>query len=91
MPLDHPILNDHGVFYPRGLSHNLTFEITLALSSDVVITTDITKPYSYSLSNLEFEFETITSRVLAHQALSNYKVGMGFFCKNVLLHKTVTI
>jgi len=28
--LDHQILTDHGVFYPRALYNNLTFDITLA-------------------------------------------------------------
>ena len=28
--LDHPILTDHGVFYPQALYNNLVFELTLA-------------------------------------------------------------
>ena len=30
IPLDHPILTDHGVFYPKSLPHPLKFEISLA-------------------------------------------------------------
>ena len=37
IPLDHPILLNHGVFYPKGLSHPLKFEITLAPVPDIVI------------------------------------------------------
>ena len=35
IPLDHPILSNHGVFYPKGLSHPLKFEITLGGVSDI--------------------------------------------------------
>ena len=31
--LDHPILTDHGVFYPKALYQNLVFELTLADST----------------------------------------------------------
>ena len=37
IPLDHPILLNHGVFYPKGLSHPLKFEITLSPISDNVV------------------------------------------------------
>ena len=37
IPLDHPILTDHGVFYPKSLPHPLKFEICLAPVSDVVV------------------------------------------------------
>ena len=34
--LDHPILSDHGVFYPRSLYNDLIFELTLAPAAQVV-------------------------------------------------------
>ena len=30
IPLDHPVLNDHGVFYPKALPNHLLFELTFA-------------------------------------------------------------
>ena len=30
IPIDHPILEDHGVFYPWALPNHLCFEITFA-------------------------------------------------------------
>ena len=30
IPLDHPVLNDHGVFYPKVLPNHLMFELTFA-------------------------------------------------------------
>ena len=43
IPLDHPILTDHGVFYSKSLPHPLKFEISLAPVSDVVVFSDTTK------------------------------------------------
>ena len=34
--LDHPILTDHGVFYPQALYNDLVFELTLAPAGQVV-------------------------------------------------------
>ena len=36
IPLDHPILTDHGVFYPKSLPHPLKFEISLAPVSELL-------------------------------------------------------
>lgn len=34
--LDHPILGDHGVFYPQALFNDIVFELTLSPASQVV-------------------------------------------------------
>ena len=91
IPLDHPILLNHGVFYPKGLSHPLKFEITLGGVSDIVVYSDTTKPPNYKITNLELEYRSISSEYLANQALEVYKVGHAFFYENVLRHKTFTI
>ncbi|KAK3731185.1 hypothetical protein QZH41_019242, partial [Actinostola sp. cb2023] len=64
----------HGSFYAKALSQNLTFEITLPQSKEVTITSDNTKAYTYSLSNIELEYECIVSDYLAREALSAYQV-----------------
>lgn len=43
IPLDHEIMTDHGVFYPRALTDELVFEIRLAPASNVVKGSDPTK------------------------------------------------
>ena len=91
IPLDHPILLNHGVFYPKGLSHPLKFEITLAPVPDIIIYSDTTKPPNYKITNLELEYRSISSEYLANLALETYKVGHVFFYENVLRHKTFTI
>ena len=89
-PLDHSILLNHGVFYPKGLSHPLKFEITLGGVSDIVVYSDTTKPPNYKITNLELEYRSISSEYLANRALEAYKVRHAFFYENVLRHKTFT-
>ena len=36
IPLDHPVLSDHGSFYPKALPHPLMFEITLPKVDKIV-------------------------------------------------------
>ena len=91
IPLDHPILRDHGVFYPKALSHSLIFEITLASVSDIVVYSSTTPAPTYSISNLELEYSCVSSEYLAREAASTYQVGKVFFYENVILHKTFTI
>jgi len=91
LAINHPILDSHGIFYAKGLSSNLLFEITLAQSKDVVITSDSTKSYNYSLTNIELEYECINSEMLAKQVQSEYQVGKGFYFENILLHKQFQI
>ena len=91
IPIDHPILNDHGVFYPRALSQPLSFEITFASVSDVVVFSDQTKPPNYKITNLELEYQCIQSKYLAKQAAEEYQVGRGFLYEKIILHKTFNI
>ena len=79
IPLDYPILLNHGVFYPKGLSHPLKFEITLGGVADIVVYSDTTKLPNYKITNLELEYRSISSEYLANQALEAYKVGHAFF------------
>ena len=91
LPLDHPILDNHGVFYPKSLDQSLIFEITLPESKDLVITSDNTKPHTYAISNLELEYQSISSDYLANEAKSAYQIGKGFYYEYLTLHKTFTI
>ena len=91
IPSDHKILKDHGVFYPRGLSHPLKFEITLAPVSDVVVYSNVETPPDYRLTNMELEYHCISSDQLANQALASYKFGKAFPYEKIILHKTFQI
>ena len=91
IPIEHPILDDHGAFYPRGINETLKFEITLASVSDIVNFSSTTTPPMYTLKNLELEYSSISSDYLAQQASSAYVSGKGFYYENVLLHKIFEI
>ena len=67
--LDHPILTDHGVFYPQGLYNDLVFELTLAPAGQVVNGSDASK-LVYKLENIQLEYEVIRSKALADMAAS---------------------
>ena len=69
--LDHPILTDHGVFYPQALYNDLVFELTLAPASQVVNGSDASK-LGYKLENIQLEYEVIRSKFLADEAMSTY-------------------
>ena len=90
IPLDHPILTDHGVFYPKSLTHPLKFEISLAQVRDVVVFSDDTKSPTYAITNLELEYRCISSKFLAEKAQAAYKTNHAFFYENILHHKTFT-
>ena len=73
IPLNHPILKDHGVFYPKALDHQLIFEITLAPVNDIVVYSDATKVPNYKITNLELEYSCISSKYLASEAQAAYR------------------
>ena len=91
--LDHAILNDHGIFYPRGLRNSLNFQITLAPVGDVVVYSDMVQQsrLNYSLSNIELEYSCVYSDLLANQARSNYQIGKTFTYDYISLEKTFII
>ena len=91
IPINHPILDDHGVFHPRSLRETLAFEVTLAPIFDIINTSDVLKGQTYTLKNLELEYSSISSDFLAGEAAAAYTSGKGFYYENVLLHKTLEI
>ena len=72
LPINHPIIDSHWVFYAKALPNTLTFEVTLPKNEEIVFTCDTTKPYTYSLSNIELEYECVRLTYLAGKALSTY-------------------
>ena len=88
--LDHPILTDHGVFYPQALYHDLVFDLTLAPAGQVVNGSDPSK-LGYKLENIELEYEVIRSKTLADEAMSTYNSGKEFAYDLVMREKVVPI
>ena len=90
IPLDHEILNDYEVFFPRTLSGELLFELRLAPASNDVIGSDETQ-LAYELTNIQLEYEVIHSQELADEALSSDKNGNRFMYKHVTHLKTISV
>ena len=88
--LDHPILTDHGVFYPQALFNDLVFELTLAAVHEVVKGSDGTK-LGYKLENIQLEYEVIRSHTLATEAVSTYASGKELAYDLVMREKVVPI
>jgi hypothetical protein len=99
IPLSHEILDDHGVFNMRALGYHpdsarsisLLFEIKLAQSKDVCITSDPSKSFKYSLDNIELEYQIIHSDYLANETALSYKLGKGFYYEMVDHYKDFDI
>ena len=88
--LDHPILTDHGVFYPQALYNDLVFELVLAPASQVVRGSDASK-LGYKLKNIQLEYEVIESKFLAKEAVSTYNSDKEFAYDFVMREKVVPI
>ena len=87
IPIDHEILKNHAVFFPRALSDELVFELKLAPASNVVKGSDASK-LAYELTNIQLEYEVIHNKNLADEAESNYKNGKRLMYEHVTHHKT---
>ncbi len=55
IPLDHEILIDHGVFYPRSLANELVFEIKLNSPNVVVRGWSDPKKLGYELTDIQLK------------------------------------
>ena len=88
--LHHPILTDHGVFYPQALYNDLVFELTLAPAYQVVRGSDANK-LVYKLENIQLEYETIRSKSLDDEAASTYTNGKEFAYDLVMRERVVPI
>jgi len=96
IPLDHEILTDHGVFYPRPLSSSLEFELTLAEAKDVVTGADSSKVAAnvpaFTMTNLELQYAVIHDEtILAREVEGSYLNGKSFLYEHVNLYKSFII
>ena len=89
--LDHPILTDHGIFYPQALYNDLVFELTLAPAHQVVKGATSANKLGYKLENIQMEYEVLRSKTLADEAMSTYSSGKEFAYDLVMREKVVTI
>ena len=88
--LDHQILTDHGVFYPKALYNDLTFDITLASAWQVVRGPEKTQ-LKYKLKNIVLEYEMMHSKTLADVGEGIYSSGKELTYDHVLRSKVVKL
>lgn len=88
--IDHDIPNNHGAFYPKGLSNELVFQLRLTPASDVVKGSDPAK-ITYEFTNIEPEYEMINNIDLANAVISNYSSGKRFIYEHVNHPETITV
>jgi len=81
--LDHQILTDHSVFYPRALYNDLKFHVKLAEAIHVVKGSDTTK-LKYKLKNIQLEYKMIRKKTLADEAQSVYTSGKELLYDHVM-------
>ena len=94
IPLDFEVLKTHGVFYPRILSSDMRFEVTLADTTNLLQGTDSALTgaiHDYSMTNLQLQYETIHSDTLARSAAAEYSAGKAFLYDHVHHHRTVPV
>ena len=70
IPLDFEILESSLPLYQYGLGSHLTYELTCANYSDVIKSTDTDA--TYTISNINLEFDTIINASLASQIRTEY-------------------
>lgn len=90
IPLEHPILDGHGAFYPHGIKQPLIFEITLSPALNIVTSSDMSKGINYQISNIELQYECIRNETLARIARDNYEMGKSFLYEYVIQHSMST-
>ena len=91
IPLDFEVISTHGAFYPRVLSSELQFEVTLADTTNILgeMGTAISGTvHPYKMTNIELQYETVHSEALARTAMSEYSAGKAFLYEHVTLYKT---
>ena len=88
--LDNQILTDHGAFYPQALYNDLTFELTLAPTAQVVRGSDTSK-FVYKLKHIQLEYKVIRSKSLANDVASTYSYGKEFAHDYILREQVVDV
>lgn len=84
----HRILRDHGLYAPFQMNNNIIYIFSLPKSSDILIAQPGETLGSYSLTNLQLEYETIDNPDIADRVTSLYRTGRSLSFEHVTLMKT---
>ena len=81
------IISDHGLYAPFQMNNNFRYIITLPQSSEILVAQSGQTLGSYSLENLELEYETIENQAIANSVSSEYGSGHSLSYEHITLMK----
>ena len=81
------IISDHGVYAPFQMNNNFRYILTLPQSSEILLAQSGQTLGSYSLENLELEYETLENQSIASSVSSLYGYGRSLSFEHVALMK----
>ena len=81
------IIRDHGC--PFYMTNNFRYVITLPAASEIMVAQASQTLGSYTLEDLQLEYEAIDNMDIAHELSTLYSVGRSLTYEHVTLMKTV--
>ena len=85
------IISDHGLYTPFQMNNNFRYILTLPQSSEISVAQSGQTLGSYSLENLELEYETIENQDVANSVSSVYGSGRSLSYEHLTLMKTTVL
>ena len=83
------ILEDHGLYAPFGMNSNFQYIITLPTAASIMTAQGGSSVGTYTLENLELEYESIQNSDIAVEVTGNYSTGRSLSYEHATLMKTV--
>ena len=83
------IIQDHGLYAPFMMNNNFRYVKTLPAASDILIAQGGETLGTYSLENIQLEYETIDNLDVANQISQTYNTGRSLSYEHVTLMKTL--
>ena len=90
IPLDHPLINDHGPLYKWPIQDDIIFEITLA-EPKLLLISSAAATMNYSLSNICLEYDTVLDPTIASNLQQSYQSGYSVLYDWIDHVKTVSV
>ena len=81
------ILNDHGLFAPKGMNCNIRYRIRLPKTKDIMVAQSNQSVDGYSLEDTKLEYSTIEDPDTYNNALNSYQVGRTLVYNHVTMMK----
>ena len=82
------ILEDHGLYASFSMNNNFQYIITLPAANQILLAQSAETLGSYSLDNLQLEYETIENLAIANRVSSMFSIGRSLSYTHVTLMKT---